>query len=76
MPAGLIVLVAEAGGPAEKAGVLVGDVLLSVEGQAIEDLQDLQAVLGSDSVGKSVKAVLVRGGEIVALAIVVGERSK
>ncbi len=76
VPAGLIVLVAEAGGPAEKAGVLVGDVLLSVEGQGIEDMRDLQAVLGSDSVGKSLKAVLVRGGEIVELSIVVGERSK
>jgi S1-C subfamily serine protease len=71
---GLIVLMAEPGGPAESAGVLVGDVLLSLDGQAIEEMQDLQAALGAGAVGKTVTAALVRGGEIAAASIVVGER--
>ena len=65
---------AEPGGPAERAGVLVGDVLISVEGKAVGDMQDLQAVLGGDTVGKTVKAAIVRGGELIESSIVVGER--
>jgi S1-C subfamily serine protease len=71
---GLIVLTTESGGPAEQAGVLVGDILLSLEGQAVEDVQDLQSVLGSDSVGKMVKAAIVRGGQLMEVGIVAGER--
>jgi serine protease Do len=72
--AGLIVLTAEPDGPAERAGVLVGDVLLSIEGREVQDVQDLQAVLGGDTVGKTVKAAIVRGGLLVEASIVVGER--
>jgi S1-C subfamily serine protease len=71
---GLIVLTAEPGGPAERAGVLVGDVLVSLEGKAVADVQDLQAVLGGDTVGKTVTAAIVRGGELTEATIVVGER--
>ena len=73
---GLIVLTAEAGGPADRAGVLVGDVLVAIDGRATEDVRDLQAALGSDSVGKTVKATLVRGGQTTEIPIVVGERAK
>lgn len=71
---GLIVLTAEPGGPAERAGVLVGDVVVSLEGKAVADVQDLQAVLGGDTVGKTVKADIMRGGELTEASIVVGER--
>jgi S1-C subfamily serine protease len=70
---GLIVLTTEERGPAESAGVLVGDVLVSLEGKEIRQLQDLQAVL-ADAVGKSVKAGIVRGGQLTEVAIAVGER--
>jgi S1-C subfamily serine protease len=72
--AGLIVLTAEPGGPAELAGVLVGDVLLSVEGREVADVQDLQAALGGDAVGKTVKVAILRGGQMAEASIVVGER--
>jgi len=73
---GLIVLTAEPGGPADRAGVLVGDVLVALDGKPVEDVRDLQSALGSDSVGKTVQATLVRGGQTTALPIVVGERAK
>lgn len=72
---GLIVLTAEAGGPAERGGVFVGDILIALEGKAVEDLQTLQSVLAGDTVGKLVKAGIVRGGELTEVSIVVGERS-
>jgi S1-C subfamily serine protease len=72
--AGLIVLTAEPGGPAGRAGVLVGDILMSLDGKAVEDLQNLHALLAGDMVGQTVKAAIVRGGELTEASIVVGER--
>jgi S1-C subfamily serine protease len=71
---GLIVLTAEPGGSAGRAGILVGDVLIALDGKAVEDMQNLQAVLAGDTVGKTVKAAILRGGELAEVAIVVGER--
>jgi serine protease Do len=72
--AGLIVLTAESGGPAERAGVLVGDILVALQGQNVEDLQTLHSVLAGDTVGKKLKATIVRGGELTDMNVVVGER--
>jgi S1-C subfamily serine protease len=72
--AGLIVLTAEPGGPAGRAGVLVGDILVALDGKPVEDLQNLHAALAGDTVGKTVKAAIVRGGELNETPIVVGER--
>jgi S1-C subfamily serine protease len=71
---GLIVLSLEAEGPAAKAGVFVGDVLVSLDGQAVEDTDDVQMHLGGDRVGKPVAAEFVRGGAALTLSIVPGER--
>jgi S1-C subfamily serine protease len=72
--AGLIVLTAEPGGPAGSAGVLVGDILVSLDGKPVEDLQNLHAVLGGDTVGKTLPATIMRGGELTEVPIVIGER--
>jgi S1-C subfamily serine protease len=61
-------------GPADRAGVIIGDVIVALDAHAIEDSDDLQQALGGDSVG-SVRALhLVRGGEVRALSITIGER--
>jgi S1-C subfamily serine protease len=72
--AGLIVLSVEPEGPAAKAGVFVGDVLVALEGQPVADTDDVQAHLGGDRVGTPITAELVRGGAAVTLTIVPGER--
>jgi serine protease DegQ len=71
---GVIILSVEAGGPADRAGLLIGDVLVAFDGQDISDTEDVQAVLGPERVGKEVKATLIRGGAPVELNITVGER--
>ena len=43
---GLIVLSLEPGGPAHKAGVFVGDVLLTLDGEAVDDTDAVQSHLG------------------------------
>ena len=77
MPAdhGLIVLSVEASGPAHKAGALIGDILTALNGQNVADTDDVQAVLESDVVGKTIPANIVRGGQSAELRIQVGERA-
>jgi S1-C subfamily serine protease len=71
---GLIVLSAEAGGPADKGGVMIGDVLVSFDGKALSDVDDLQASLGGDRIGKTSELKLVRGGQVLAVNVTIGER--
>ncbi|MHC5718489.1 MAG: PDZ domain-containing protein [Nostoc sp.] len=72
---GLIVVNVEASGPAENAGVLLGDVLVTFDGVTVGDTGDVLALLNSsDRIGKTVNVQLVRAGVLVELAIAVGER--
>jgi S1-C subfamily serine protease len=71
---GVIALSVEPGGPAEKAGAVIGDILMALNGKPVRVTEDVQAALGPDSVGKVVEAVLVRGGAEARLSITVGER--
>jgi S1-C subfamily serine protease len=71
---GVIIVNTEPNGPAEQAGVLIGDVLVGLEGKLVSDTGDVQALLGPESVGKTLTAKIVRGGQVVELTITVGER--
>lgn len=71
---GLLVLWLEDGGPAEKAGLLVGDILVAVSGQAVGDADDLFSALSSDTVGKSIVVEVLRGGRPETVNVTVGER--
>jgi S1-C subfamily serine protease len=71
---GVIVINVEANGPADRAGVLIGDVLISLDRQPISDTGDVQAMLGSESVGKTLNAQIIRGGALVEVPIAIGER--
>jgi S1-C subfamily serine protease len=73
---GLIVLSAEPDGPAGRAGVLLGDILVTLAGKPVTDTEDLQSVLDHASVGKPVAARIVRGGQVIELTITVGERPR
>jgi S1-C subfamily serine protease len=71
---GTMVLSLDKNGPAEKAGILVGDILFEIDGKPMEDLGDIQSLLGWQSVGAALKARLIRGGELKEAVISVGER--
>jgi len=73
---GIIILSVEPGGPADKAGLLIGDVLLALDGASIGDTDDVQALLGPERVGKEVKASVVRGGGPLELSITIGARPR
>jgi S1-C subfamily serine protease len=71
---GLLVLWLEEGGPAAQGGLLVGDILVAVNGQAVGDPDDLFAALNSDTVGKAVAVEVLRGGRPETVQVTVGER--
>lgn len=71
---GLLVLWLEEGGPAEKSGLLVGDILVAVSGQAVGDPDDLFSALNTDTVGKAIAVEVLRGGRPETVSITVGER--
>ncbi len=71
---GLIVLTVESNGPADKGGILLGDIVLGVNDVRTEDTEDLQAFSQSTEIGKSAKIRLIRGGVLAESTVVVGER--
>jgi len=71
---GLLVLWLEEGGPAEKGGVLVGDILVAVSGQPVGDPDDLFSALNSETVGKAIAVEVLRGGRPETVTVTVGER--
>jgi S1-C subfamily serine protease len=73
-PVGLMVVGAEAEGPAEQAGILLGDVLLAIEGQPLSDLANLHAQLGEERIGKPVTLRILRAGEPREVAVTLGAR--
>src|SRR6266567_17503 len=71
---GILVVMVEPGGPAANAGVLLGDIVVRIDGSAVRGAHSLQPALDSDKIGHSAVVDLVRGGKLVQLNVVVGER--
>jgi serine protease Do len=71
---GLLVMHVETGGPADLASVLIGDILLDMDGQAFTDLDDVYDALGRKGVGQDVQTSLIRGGQRLSFTIRIGER--
>ncbi len=72
---GLLVAHVEPGSPAEKGGVLLGDVLLEIEGKPVADTDGVQEVLRSHKPGERIALTLVRGGELVKTTLALAARS-
>jgi S1-C subfamily serine protease len=72
---GLLVVRVERNSPAERAGLIVGDVLTSLDGVAIQDTDDLQALLSGERVGRTVPVAIIRGGAAQTLNLTIGQRA-
>jgi serine protease Do len=70
---GALVSAVEAGSPAEKAGLKAGDVILSVDGKAIEQSVELPRVIGETKPGTSVAMSVWRKGGTRTVRVTVGE---
>jgi serine protease DegQ len=71
---GLIIVMVEPGSPADLGGLVVGDVVVKVEGSAVRDTDELQATLGPDRVGQPLQVTVLRGGDPHDVTVTVGER--
>lgn len=71
---GIMVVSVERGGPADQAGVLLGDILLGIGDTQLDEIEDLQSFSDSGVMGKPVPAKLVRAGALHEIEITVGER--
>jgi S1-C subfamily serine protease len=57
-------------GAAARAGVAVGDLLLAVDGVAVEDATDLQRLMVEERIGRDVVFTLLRGGAVHSVTVV------
>jgi S1-C subfamily serine protease len=73
---GLLVMHVENGGPADKAGVLLGDVLFEVGGKTVEHVDAIQDSLATAKIGDVLQIRLIRAGEIKGAAVALGERTR
>ena len=71
---GLLVVGVEDGSPAGRGGIIIGDILATLDGQPVEDTEDLLALLTDERVGRQAQIQVVRGGKLQTLQITVGER--
>jgi S1-C subfamily serine protease len=69
-----IVLEIQPDGPADKAGIVIGDILVSLAGHPVARPGDVQAILAGDAIGKSLALKFIRGGSVQEGSIVVAER--
>ncbi len=61
------------GGPAEKAGIKQGDIILEFDGKEIKEFGDLSRIVASTPVGKTVTIKVFRNGEAISLKATVAE---
>lgn len=73
---GLVVLSVEPDAPAARAGVLVGDVVLAIDGQRLDSPEQVADLLGTGAAGRTLALELVRGGTRTRAEVTVGERPR
>jgi S1-C subfamily serine protease len=71
-----MVVEVEPDGPAHKAGIMIGDLLVAFGAHPITRVEDVHAQLASQEIGKSIVVKLLRGGAPVETTVVVGERPR
>jgi S1-C subfamily serine protease len=71
---GMLVVTAEAGGPAASAGVLQGDTIVRLDDQPVRQLEELFGWLRGLEVGSKHRLQVVRAGQLTELDVTLGER--
>jgi len=71
----LLLVGVEEGSPADKAGLLIGDLLAGVDKKPVRDHRELLELLHSSEAGQKAEVELLRGGKPLRLALTLGERS-
>lgn len=72
---GLIVLHVESGSPADTAGIVLGDVIVELQGRPALDMGNIRGVLATSNIGDTVGVTILRAKEPKELAIKLAERA-
>jgi len=72
---GLLIVQVDENSPAQKGGLMLGDILIELDGQALKDAEDLRALLTGDRVDKTIPLEVIRGGKLQTLQVTIGQRS-
>lgn len=72
---GVVVNNVEPGGPAERAGLKMGDVILSIDGQSIKSGDELVQIVSQSKIGSRVKVDFLRNGKHLSTWVEVADRS-
>jgi S1-C subfamily serine protease len=73
-PSGLMVMSLVEGGPAAKAGIVAGDILLTINGKPTRRFRRVATQLGPESIGRKVDVRVIRGGAVISLEATVEAR--
>jgi S1-C subfamily serine protease len=73
-PRGLMIMRVASGGPAAKAGILAGDILVTLDGKGVSRPSMVTEHLGTESIGRSVELRVIRASKIVALSATIAAR--
>jgi len=71
---GIVIASVEPNGPAAEAGVVRGDILLEMDGEALEDLGDLMRYLDELEPGGEVELTMLHGDDLRTLTATLGDR--
>ena len=71
---GLMVVSLAGGGPAETAGILPGDIVLDIDGGALDRPRALSALLNADRIGQTATLRVLRAGAVQAISLTIAAR--
>jgi S1-C subfamily serine protease len=71
---GLMVMSVVEGGPAAQAGIVAGDIILTVDGTSTNRFRKISRYFGSDSIGRKADLRLIRSGRVITVQTTIAER--
>jgi S1-C subfamily serine protease len=71
---GLVVVHVEPSGPADRTGILLGDILVELQGKPLEGLESVQQILSSAKIGQKVTVTVIRGGSPTQVNVTLDDR--